>query len=1171
MNLFARSQSAARLLVFLVVALFTSLLLASEAPAGFGPVTAAPTNPNDLPQVTAEPPLRVPATASCTETVLVHTFANSYYSPGYGHHAASACPGPWSFVSLSAVVSTSGVQFDRLFDIYIGHVPLLSSSTSEPASELPSAITHWEVDSDVSRYAKLLASDQPITAVLNNVNDTTYTGQYAVTLKLTYYNIGAGAPAIVAPDYVGAVFDPGTTPYQDGPGDYGTSGYAGLGTSNTTYTKTLTVPRNLLKLTAEVYAEGHGACEEFWWAEPGQCGVGTPLRQAVLSIDGVVAGFAPVYPVLFTGGGGPGSWEPIPSPRAWHLDPYRLDLTPFIGQLGDGKPHSFKIDIPDAAYSDPGDYWVVGATLLGSTDPGATQTTGALTSAPVAAAATTSTTADPTNTATADFSGSRDASWAGYVVGSTGRVSTVVTNHLDIDTKSAALVDSTWHWNTSSAVTAGTAAAVTTAATHTYTLSSAGTGPGTFGDAGTTSIDGPTPYNSTFSLQLVTAGAVEANVTEAETYNGSDSTGFCYQRAINTSAGYVVSDQTTPICVAGTATTSGGTSSSGAAGDRCTVPGLTLGTDAVGDETTMQSSQDIVSISAAEPYVAGGNPLIAFHIKVTDLKTLVPGSAYYTSFITGDGATIYGVRMVVPVTGSPTFISYVASPSGGTTPVTDGRFVGTSTAAESGSNYVASSGDITIYVKPANIGLTAVNQVLTGFNGGVIQNANPTGAGVNAAEVVDGLPDDLDRNNGNSFTYDANSVCAPNNPPVANLTVDKTKGDKPLTVNFSGTGSTDPDTASTGDKVASYAFTFGDGTMATNTTGTAAHTYSKSGTFTPTLTVTDTHGAASPTVTGSAITSVNEAPTVTLAASPAAPTPGQAVTFTATGADANAGDASTLMYSFRHGRRRHLRGALRLGEHPAEDLLRRRYLHRQRYGRGPGRRYRHRHHQGHRRQRGDAERVHLRQPHRRRPEHLYHLGNGNHGRWQRPVRDQHFGRQLGAVQHQRRRLHLGQRDDQGRRHARRAPHFVQQRQHQRDHLGDGRWLLHDLRVDHRLGRPRAGRLRLHRAGQRGSGRGDHFQYRDAGQLRQRAGGAGPVRLLQHQRRGVQHGEWHHHQGPDPAGADDQQHQIAGLREVVHQRRRRQGLFHGADAEVDKPGCHSPATGGGWSGGRRRRS
>ena len=92
--------------------------------------------------------------------------------------------------------------------------------------------------------------------------------------------------------------------------------------------------------------------------------------------------------------------------------------------------------MPDAAYSDPGDFWLVGATLLGKTDPGTTQTSGALTSPPVAGSATETTTGDPTITGAIDFTATRSGTWTGYVVGSAGRRDMVVNNSFDLSTVS---------------------------------------------------------------------------------------------------------------------------------------------------------------------------------------------------------------------------------------------------------------------------------------------------------------------------------------------------------------------------------------------------------------------------------------------------------------------------------------------------------------------------------------------------------------------------------------------------------------------------------------------------------------------------------------------------------------------------------------------------------------
>ena len=72
-------------------------------------------------------------------------------------------------------------------------------------------------------------------------------------------------------------------------------------------------------------------------------------------------------------------------------------------------------------------------------------------------------------------------------------------------------------------------------------------------------------------------------------------------------------------------------------------------------------------------------------------------------------------------------------------------------------------------------------------------------------------------------------------PPTAVLSADQTSGGAPLTVNFSGAGSSDAD-----GTIASYAWSFGDG--GTSSGATAQRVYSAPGTYNATLTVTDNSG-----------------------------------------------------------------------------------------------------------------------------------------------------------------------------------------------------------------------------------------------------------------------------------------------------------------------------------------
>jgi PKD repeat protein len=86
---------------------------------------------------------------------------------------------------------------------------------------------------------------------------------------------------------------------------------------------------------------------------------------------------------------------------------------------------------------------------------------------------------------------------------------------------------------------------------------------------------------------------------------------------------------------------------------------------------------------------------------------------------------------------------------------------------------------------------------------------------------------------------------APNSAPNAVLVASQTSGHGPLSVTFTGTGSTDPEGGAL-----SYTWAFGDGT--TGSGSSVAKTYSTYGTFTAVLTVTDPGGltdAASTTIT----------------------------------------------------------------------------------------------------------------------------------------------------------------------------------------------------------------------------------------------------------------------------------------------------------------------------------
>lgn len=116
-----------------------------------------------------------------------------------------------------------------------------------------------------------------------------------------------------------------------------------------------------------------------------------------------------------------------------------------------------------------------------------------------------------------------------------------------------------------------------------------------------------------------------------------------------------------------------------------------------------------------------------------------------------------------------------------------------------------------------------------------------------------------------SVTATATPAATPvptNRPPLASFSVQPPTGNRPLQVVVDASGSSDPD-----GFIASYAWAFGDGQ---NDTGaTTSHTFSATGTFSITLTVTDNSGATAATSHDVVVTlPPNEPPTASLSATP---------------------------------------------------------------------------------------------------------------------------------------------------------------------------------------------------------------------------------------------------------------------------------------------------------------
>ncbi|PTL76093.1 peptide-N4-asparagine amidase [Vitiosangium sp. GDMCC 1.1324] len=326
-------------------------VLAAEPPPEFGTDWDDPR--------TALPAVERPATASCTVKIVDEKFDD--FTPYTGTFTPPAdCPGPWHKVVLRMEGKVQGVQYDRLGHLEVGGVTIFKTSTPEPSRE---GIA-WSVEKDVTDYAPLLARPQPVWMLIGNVVNDTYTGVLDVQVYLTFYPAeGRYKPADTASDVL-----PLSNPRREGSALLGE----------------VTVPRNTERLVAEVYATGSGGgCEEFWYftvpaTVPYSCPADAgPYREVQIEVDGKVAGIAMPFPHVYTGGwSNPFLWYVLPAPRAFDIRPIRYELTPFIGQLTDGKPHQLKVRVLGVPEGRPG--WDLPTHVLAWRDPRSSQVIGGL-------------------------------------------------------------------------------------------------------------------------------------------------------------------------------------------------------------------------------------------------------------------------------------------------------------------------------------------------------------------------------------------------------------------------------------------------------------------------------------------------------------------------------------------------------------------------------------------------------------------------------------------------------------------------------------------------------------------------------------------------------------------------------------------------------------------------
>jgi hypothetical protein len=318
----------------------------------------------------AEPSVPRPLGKPCTVSLFADVTFNNFDSRPFDYRAT--CPGPWQKVVLEADFSVNaGRQFDRTGHISIAGVNIYTGTTQEPSATVG---PNWHVERDLTDYAPLFVRAAGGFVDLDNLVNETYTGRLMGSARLVFYPLQSMAQPRVADMVLGLGSNADGRP-------------SILRDSQTTISKTLTLPRNVVRAYLDVLAQGQSD-DEFWWScapddltEPLQTCGATAFREAQVSIDGQLAGVAPVFPWIFTGGVNPRLWRPTPGVQTLNMKPHRVDLSPFAALLSDGLPHKVEVAVQNAR-----NYFNVTASLLLFRDPLLPQVSGALVSNTLVAA-----------------------------------------------------------------------------------------------------------------------------------------------------------------------------------------------------------------------------------------------------------------------------------------------------------------------------------------------------------------------------------------------------------------------------------------------------------------------------------------------------------------------------------------------------------------------------------------------------------------------------------------------------------------------------------------------------------------------------------------------------------------------------------------------------------------
>ncbi|CAI5457516.1 unnamed protein product [Closterium sp. Yama58-4] len=297
----------------------------------------------------------------------------------------------WKQVVLSVGVRVKGIQQGRVLSIFFNGFEL-SRSLTTPGS--PNGV-RFALERDLTKFSKILRRRGRFYITMENALDEVNTGIFYVDLDVSYYggltsprvphsllplssSKTRGRPLILSGRDAKGIL--GTN--QQSPGGGSSFGLASASVMVSNF------PKNLVRAELDLTLTAHGDDRAYFsnMLERYHSGLpdslkanfipGSPYREIVVYIDGRFAGSFFPFPVLSPSSLRRSLWTPVVGIGCFALEPYSLDVTPFVGQLADGRKHNVTVAVSGVL---PGGVWLASGVFRLWLDPILLKTTGRIT------------------------------------------------------------------------------------------------------------------------------------------------------------------------------------------------------------------------------------------------------------------------------------------------------------------------------------------------------------------------------------------------------------------------------------------------------------------------------------------------------------------------------------------------------------------------------------------------------------------------------------------------------------------------------------------------------------------------------------------------------------------------------------------------------------------------